>query len=63
MKSPAVMKLIDSLDAFVDHEAAFEEYLHQEEADETADICELRRRTCHRVHPKVCIGSPGEDNS
>lgn len=55
MKSPAVLKLIESLDAFVDHQAAFEEYLNQEEADEIADGYELRRRSCHRVHPKVCI--------
>lgn len=52
MKSPAVLKLIESLDAFVDHQAAFEEYLNQEEADEIADGYELRRRSCHRVHPK-----------
>lgn len=53
MKSPAMLKLIESLDAFVDHEAAFEEYLHQEDTDETAEMYELRRHPCHRVHPKV----------
>jgi hypothetical protein len=55
MRSPAVLKLIESLDAFVDHEAAFEEYLYKEEADATAEKYELRRRAFHRIHPKVCM--------
>jgi hypothetical protein len=59
MRSPAVLKLVESLDAFIDHEPVFEEYLYKEEADAIAEKCELRRRAFHRIHPKVCIEAVG----
>lgn len=42
-----------SLDAFVDHEAAFLRYLEGQEADTTALSLGLSVRQVHSVHPKV----------
>ncbi|KAF9461057.1 hypothetical protein BDZ94DRAFT_855912 [Collybia nuda] len=52
MKSPAVLKLVESLDAFVDHEGAFQEYLRDQEAETTASVLGLCLRAWHRIHPK-----------
>jgi hypothetical protein len=54
MKSPAVLRLVESLDAFVDHEVAFQEYLHEQGAETIATMAGMRLRAWHRVHPKVC---------
>lgn len=42
-----------SLDAFVDHEAAFLRYLEGQAADTTAASLGLGIRQAHSVHPKV----------
>jgi len=59
MKSTAVLKLIESLGVFIDHEVASEEYLRRKGADKIADSCKLRRRICHQIYPKVCTNAVG----
>ncbi|KAF5385773.1 hypothetical protein D9615_002203 [Tricholomella constricta] len=51
-KSPAVIRLLESLDAFVDHEDAFQEYLRVQRAEVAANDLGLRIRRCNRVYPK-----------
>ncbi|RDB16003.1 hypothetical protein Hypma_003582 [Hypsizygus marmoreus] len=51
-KSPAVMRLIQSLDAFIDHEEAFQEYLRSQHAGETAERLGLRLRGFNRINSK-----------
>ncbi|KAG5651573.1 hypothetical protein H0H81_008221 [Sphagnurus paluster] len=52
-KSPTVTRLIDSLDAFADHEGPFREYLRVERAEFSAQAHGLRIRKNNRIHPKV----------
>ena len=55
-------RLIESLDAFVDHGEAFHKYLLTQELNEgevTVEDLELRLRTHNRVHPKVSLLGPG----
>ncbi|KAF8074569.1 hypothetical protein FPV67DRAFT_1605325 [Lyophyllum atratum] len=51
-KSPALIRLLASLDAFVDHEDAFQEYLRRQRAEAAAKELGLRIRRRNRVHPK-----------
>lgn len=44
---------MSSLDAFVDHEDAFLQYLQNEEAEVIGISLGIRLRETHRVHPKV----------
>lgn len=53
--SPEIIMLVNSLDAFVDHEDAFQRYLHDQEVEDTANTLGLRLRVWHRIHPKVCV--------
>ncbi|KAG6901283.1 hypothetical protein C0995_014251 [Termitomyces sp. Mi166 len=60
-KSPTLMRLLESLDAFVDHGKAFREYLCAEQVDVTSKDLGLRVRRCNRVNPKrfgVSIDAP-----
>ncbi|TFK68751.1 hypothetical protein BDN72DRAFT_654328 [Pluteus cervinus] len=52
MHSPALIRLIESLDAFVDHEASFLDYLQEHEADFGLNKANLQVRKYHKVHPK-----------
>lgn len=53
MKSPEILRLVESLDAFVDHEGAFQQYLREQGAETTANMLGLRLRAWNRIHPKV----------
>jgi hypothetical protein len=44
---------MSSLDAFVDHEDAFLQYLRNEEVEVTGASLGICLRETHRVHPKV----------
>ncbi|KAL0066987.1 hypothetical protein AAF712_005976 [Marasmius tenuissimus] len=55
LRSPKLLRMIESLDAFCDHDQAFQEYLKAQNMNTPSDSealgVELRRQ--HRVHPKV----------
>jgi hypothetical protein len=53
VRSPALFRLCESLDAFHDNEAAFQEYLDDQEAQTSAEAFDLRVRSTLRVYPKV----------
>ncbi|KAJ3503592.1 hypothetical protein NLJ89_g8363 [Agrocybe chaxingu] len=55
--SPSVARLMASLDAFVDHEEAFLDYLEAQEAQATAANLGLILREVHSIHPKR-VGVP-----
>ncbi|KNZ72409.1 hypothetical protein J132_03375 [Termitomyces sp. J132] len=60
-KSPALMRLLESLDAFIDHEKAFREYLCAEQVDMIAKDLGLRVRQYNHVNSKrfgVSIDAP-----
>ncbi|KAF7317650.1 DUF4470 domain-containing protein [Mycena kentingensis (nom. inval.)] len=52
LRSPALLRIVESLDAFHDNETAFQEYLVEEDTDRSAAAFDLQLRTTHRVHPK-----------
>ncbi|KAJ7230408.1 hypothetical protein GGX14DRAFT_583140 [Mycena pura] len=52
LRSPALFRIFDSLDAFYDNESVFQEYLNDQDADRSAAAFNLQLRTTHRVHPK-----------
>ncbi|KAG5338829.1 hypothetical protein C0989_006060 [Termitomyces sp. Mn162] len=52
-KSPALMRLLESLDAFIDHAKAFREYLCAEQVDMIAKDLGLRVRQYNHVNSKV----------
>lgn len=52
-QSPSLARLMSSLDAFVDHEDAFLQYLRSQDAEVTGASLGIRLRNIHRVHPKV----------
>ncbi|KAJ7173458.1 hypothetical protein C8R46DRAFT_115452 [Mycena filopes] len=52
LRSPALFRIFESLDAFHDNEAAFQEYLADQDVEESAAAFDLQMRTAHRVHPK-----------
>ncbi|KAJ7233102.1 hypothetical protein C8J57DRAFT_1196085 [Mycena rebaudengoi] len=52
VRSPALFRLCESLDAFHDNEAAFQEYLDDQEAQTSAEAFDLRVRSTLRVYPK-----------
>lgn len=45
--------MIESVDAFYDHEPAFRRYLQEHDMDVTTAALGLRRREAHTIHPKV----------
>ncbi|KAF9554967.1 hypothetical protein CPC08DRAFT_671595 [Agrocybe pediades] len=51
-QAPSLVRLMASLDAFVDHEATFLQYLDAHEVQETAASLGLRLRQDHLIHPK-----------
>ncbi|KAH9479796.1 hypothetical protein JR316_0008391 [Psilocybe cubensis] len=56
-QAPSIVRLMASLDAFVDHEAAFLRYLEAQEADAITASLGLCIRQVHSVHPKR-VGIP-----
>ncbi|KAF9054677.1 hypothetical protein BJ165DRAFT_1600792 [Panaeolus papilionaceus] len=56
-QSPSVLRLVTSLDAFIDHESAFTQYLEIKEANLTGISFGLTLRKVHGVHPKR-VGIP-----
>ncbi|PPQ65509.1 hypothetical protein CVT24_010805 [Panaeolus cyanescens] len=56
-QSPSVLRLISSLDAFIDHEDAFMQYLGSQDAISTAENLGLSLHKVNRVHPKR-VGIP-----
>ncbi|KAF8624019.1 hypothetical protein AX17_007225 [Amanita inopinata Kibby_2008] len=60
IRSPVLSRLIHSLDAFLDHENAFQEFLRQHGIEGVLKTSGLRLRSTHKVHPKrygVCLES------
>ncbi|KAF8966274.1 hypothetical protein BDZ97DRAFT_1657993 [Flammula alnicola] len=56
-QSPSLVRLMASLDAFVDHERAFMEYLETQEAQSTGTSLGISLRHMNLVHPKR-VGIP-----
>ncbi|KAJ7498077.1 hypothetical protein B0H11DRAFT_1715329 [Mycena galericulata] len=52
LRSPALFRIFESLDAFSENEDAFQDYLRDQDTDSSAAAFDLRLRTAHRVHPK-----------
>ncbi|KAJ6580854.1 hypothetical protein B0H19DRAFT_1369334 [Mycena capillaripes] len=52
LRSPALFRIFESLDAFHDNETAFREYLNDQDTDSAAAAYDLQLRSTHRVHPK-----------
>ncbi|KAJ7065419.1 hypothetical protein C8F01DRAFT_1248990 [Mycena amicta] len=52
LRSPALLRVFESLDVFHDDESAFQEYLGDQDADRSAAAFDLQLRTTHTVHPK-----------
>ncbi|KAJ7609039.1 hypothetical protein FB45DRAFT_945186 [Roridomyces roridus] len=62
LRSPALFRIFDSLDAFSENEDAFQDYLRDQDVDESVAAFDLRLRTKHRVHPKrfgIPLDAPG----
>ncbi|KAF8211095.1 hypothetical protein K438DRAFT_1752810 [Mycena galopus ATCC 62051] len=60
LRSPALFRIVESLDAFHDNEPAFQEYLNDQDAERSAAAFDLQLRPTHRVHPKVIFIRKGE---
>ncbi|KAF8159889.1 hypothetical protein B0H34DRAFT_705229 [Crassisporium funariophilum] len=56
-QTPSLVQLMSSLDAFVDHEEAFSQYLRTQEAEATGASLGLRLRQTNHVHSKR-VGIP-----
>jgi hypothetical protein len=52
-RSPALFRIFESLDAFHDNDQAFQEYLSDQDTEQSAAAFDLQLRSAHRVHPKV----------
>ncbi|KAG7085598.1 hypothetical protein E1B28_003149 [Marasmius oreades] len=52
LRSPKVLRMIESLDAFYDHDDALHEFLEEQKMDMVLESCGLELRSQHRVHPK-----------
>ncbi|KAF5384654.1 hypothetical protein D9757_007445 [Collybiopsis confluens] len=52
LRSPALLKLVESLDAFYDHDEVFQEFLEDERVAEGAARLSLCRRIKNRIHSK-----------
>ncbi|KAF9267140.1 hypothetical protein L218DRAFT_856897 [Marasmius fiardii PR-910] len=52
LRSPKVLRMIESLDAFYDHDEAFHEFLKEQKMDAVLQSCGLELRSQHRIHPK-----------
>ncbi|KAK0238484.1 hypothetical protein EDD85DRAFT_826999 [Armillaria nabsnona] len=52
LRSPLLLHMIESVDAFYDHEPAFRRYLQEHDMDVTTAALGLRRREAHTIHPK-----------
>ncbi|KAJ7863191.1 hypothetical protein B0H13DRAFT_2070916 [Mycena leptocephala] len=57
LRSPALFRIFESLDAFHDNEPAFQEFLNDQDAGRSAIAFDLQLRSKHRVIPKR-IGIP-----
>jgi hypothetical protein len=53
LRSPALFRIFESLDAFHDNDRAFQEYLSDQDTEQSAAAFDLQLRSAHRVHPKV----------
>ncbi|KAL0569362.1 hypothetical protein V5O48_012597, partial [Marasmius crinis-equi] len=52
LRSPKLLRMIESLDAFYDHDEAFQEFLKAQKADTVLKALGLELRSQHQVHPK-----------
>ncbi|KIK52299.1 hypothetical protein GYMLUDRAFT_265499 [Collybiopsis luxurians FD-317 M1] len=52
LRSPALLRIIESLDAFYDHDIVFREFLADEKTDGASTSFGLERRIRHRIHAK-----------
>lgn len=55
LRSPVLSRLVYSLDAFLDHERSFQEFLFQQGMQSAMVNSGLRLRNTHKVHAKACI--------
>ncbi|KAM6496746.1 hypothetical protein JOM56_007219 [Amanita muscaria] len=53
IRSPMLSRLVHSLDAFLDHESAFQEYLHHQELESALKGSSLQLRSMHKIHSKA----------
>ncbi|KAK0497402.1 hypothetical protein EDD18DRAFT_1162060 [Armillaria luteobubalina] len=63
LRSPLLLHMIESVDAFYDHEPAFRRYLQEHDMDVTTAALGLRHREAHTIHPKrfgVTLGPTGQ---
>jgi len=58
LRSPVLSRLVYSLDAFLDHERSFQEFLLQQGMESALSQSGLRLRNTHKVHAKACITEP-----
>ncbi|PPQ69595.1 hypothetical protein CVT26_001583 [Gymnopilus dilepis] len=61
-QAPSLVRLMASLDAFIDHEPAFLRYLEAQSAQPTAETLGLTLRQVHSIHPKR-VGIRSDDPS
>lgn len=54
LRSPVLSRLVYSLDAFLDHERSFQEFLIQQGMQAAMVNSGLRLRNTHKVHAKAC---------
>ncbi|KAJ7483326.1 hypothetical protein FB451DRAFT_1439130 [Mycena latifolia] len=52
LRSPALFRIFESLDAWTENEGAFQDYLSDQDCDGSAAAFDLQLRTAHQVHPK-----------
>jgi hypothetical protein len=55
LRSPALFRIFESLDAWTENEGAFQDYLSDQDTDGSAAALDLRLRDTHQVHPKVIV--------
>ncbi|KAJ6568386.1 hypothetical protein DFH09DRAFT_918084 [Mycena vulgaris] len=52
LRSPALFRIFESLDAWTENEGAFQDYLTDQDADRSAAAFDLQLRATHQVHSK-----------
>lgn len=57
LHSPILSRLVYSLDAFLDHERSFQEFLVQQGMQSAMVNSGLRLRNTHKVHAKACTAN------
>jgi hypothetical protein len=53
LRSPTLLRILESLDVFYDHDEWFREYLQDQDTHATAASLGLYLRERNQIHPKV----------